>query len=915
MGDTARGPARQQTARATVTWLFLLYFLSGATGLAYEVLWARMLTAQFGLSIFGVAATVAAFLLGLGAGAFWIERHLSGRAGSQARRWPPGRALAGYAAVELVVAIYALSLPWINAAASPLIDAAAAHLAWSGWCTLQGMVALCLLGLPAAAIGASFPLVLHALPWSPALTGRVYAVNTAGAAAGALLSLALLAALGWSGAMRVVALAGAAAAGFAFVLSRAAPAATDASTPDARAPAQGITARQLLAYGGTGACALMLEIGWTRLYGMVLLRTEYVLAIVLAVYLLGTALGSALAARTHRSLGLAVPLTACACTLAGLWSLAPFSRWMQQQNFDSLAGALAFQALALAVCTLPATAALGAWLPALARRAPGGQRSAEATAMLYGANCVGGAVGAVFTVIVAIPAFGTAGCIGLAAVLILALGLVLAIPASPNPAPHDLQAQARIRRVLLAALPLALAAAWVLHTLPAPAQLGAGLAAGSSVLFEYEDALTLNHVIAAPDGQRTLLTDLQHMDASSEPGAVALQADQARLPLLLHPDPRSVLFLGLGTGISASGSLPWHSLRRTAVEISPGAVAAAANWFAPVNAGVLRQLSVVHDDARHFLAATPERYDVIVGDLFHPDLAGMSNLLSVEQFRRARDRLTDGGIFAQWLALNQFDRESLHIVLRSFALVFPDAQIYLDGAHLAMVGSPRAISGAASMRAAPASPDDAASGGEGTATWLGRYWGPIAAGVGVVQSETRPVIEFRLPRLRYEGAGTAAAEQPASPLADILLELLRQRPDAAHAARALGVTEPEQPAFASAYAASELSVQSWLAELSADTQRARQFVRLGYEANPRDRWIASDLADDLFEVARADGSLAQAGTLERILRIYPAHVGALRALWKRQRSARLPDAPAALARLQMAAPLDNEADANGVRLP
>lgn len=901
---TVTRPAAPSPAAA----ILLLYFLSGAAGLSYEVLWARMLTAQFGLSIFGVAATVAAFLLGLGAGTLLARRRLRGSGkGAERAAWTPAQALAGYALVELAVALYALALPSINGLLSPVLDAAAAQMGWTPWCVLQGLLAVVLLGMPAAAIGASFPLVMHTLPVSPAVSGRVYAVNTAGAAAGALASLVLLAALGWSDALRAVALAGTAVAVLAFALARRMRgSAGETDVASAADEAAGIAPGMLLAYGAAGAAAILLEIGWTRLYGMVLLRTEYVLALILAVYLLGTAAGSALSARTQRSLVLAIPLVAGLGTLAGLWLLAPLSRFLQGQEFDSLGGALGVQALVLAACTLPVTAALGAWLPALARRAPGGRPGIDAAAGLYGANCLGGALGAILAVAVVIPGLGSAGCIALAAVLMIALGITLAPGRTAVPPPAS---AGRERRVLLAVLPLALAAAAMLRTLPPPARLGVPGTEGSTVLFTFEDALTLNHVIAGADGQRTLLTDLQRMDASSDPAAVALQADQARLPLLLHPAPRSVLLLGLGTGITAGGSLPWPGLERTAVEISPGAVRAASDAFAAVNGGVIKQVRVVQDDARHFLAATSGRYDVIVGDLFHPDLAGMSNLLSVEQFRRARARLADGGVFAQWIALNQFDRESLHTVLRSFRAVFPDAQLFLDGAHLAMVGSPRPLSAAAALRTAPGG--DAATGGEGAATWLGRYWGPIAAGIGPVQSETRPVIEFRLPHLRYAGEDGQAA----SPLADILLELLRQRPDAARAGAVLGVTATEQPAFASAYAASELAVQAWLAEIANQPQRARALVRLAYEANPQDRWIASDLADDLLEAARADGTLSQPGVLERILRIRADHPGALRALWQRQRAAGRPDAPAALARLRAAAPLDHDAAAIGVRLP
>ena len=504
--------------------------------------------------------------------------------------------------------------------------------------------------------------------------------------------------------------------------------------------------------------------------------------------------------------------------------------------------------------------------------------------MLYGANCLGAAAGALLTVVIAIPQIGTAASVGAAAVMLLAAGLALGAP-----------------RFVAAALPLAFVAAWLLREFPEPKRMLPHSEALAQQLERYEDALTLNHVLQGVDGQRTLLSDLQHMDASSDPAAVRIQADQARLPLLLHHGPRNVLFLGLGTGISASGSLAYPELQRTAVELSPGAISAARTWFAPVNHDVTRNMQIVHDDARHFLAAHEQRYDVIVGDLFHPDLAGMSNLLSVEQFRRARDHLQPDGIFTQWIALNQFDRQSLHTVLRSFQRVFPDAQIFLDGMHLAMVGSPTAlhdgVSIAANLSGRTVEQIGAATGEEGAATWLGRYFGPVAAGVGPVQSETRPVIEFRLPHLRY---------QEQAPLAEVLLELLRQRPDEATARTQLAIAPDQQASFASAYVAGELAVQSWLAAMSSDATRARQLTRLAYETNPRDRWIASALADELFDVAVQQHELQQQSTLERILRIDPDHLETLRALWRLDQSTQRPGAAAALQRLCAVAPLDSE---------
>jgi spermidine synthase len=894
--------------------LSALYFLSGATGLCYEVLWARMLSALFGVSIFGAAATVTAFMLGLGAGALLARR--------RADRIAPSRALRWFALLELAVALYALFLPAIHALAGPWLDALAAQLPWWQWMTVQGAAALVLLTVPAVAMGAGFPMVLRAYPWSPRRLGRLYGINCLGAAAGALAGLALLAGLGWSGALQVVAGTGALIAACAALLGARAPADRAHGTqpreqahPGTRPAAGGASPTLLLAYAGVGAGALMLEIGWTRLYGMVMLRTEYVLAIILAVFLVGTALGSLLAAHAHRRRWVhgAVPLAACGCTLLGLWLVPEVSVWVQRQHFPSLTSALLVQALLLGALTLPTTAALGAWLPLIAHRIGAHREDAAPAAILYGSNCLGAAAGAVFAVLAGIPLLGTTATIALAAVLLLALGLGIdRLAPAPSGRVDDGVANApapSLGRAAWLCLPLAMAAAWALREFPAPDRMLPAEAGTGRTLYRYEDALNLNHVTETADGQRVLLTDLQHMDASSDPAAVQIQADQARLALLLHRSPRSILFLGLGTGVSASGSLAYPGLARTAVELSPGAIEAARRWFAPVNAGVAKDLQIRRDDARHFLCASREPFDVIVGDLFHPDLAGMSNLLSVEQFQRARARLSADGVFVQWIALNQFDRDSLHVVLRSFQRAFPDAQLFLDGMHLALVGSvaPHAYGAIASaaMAGRSAGQVDAATGKEGLWTWLGRYWGPVAAGIGPVQSETRPVIEYRLPRLRY-------LDQ--APLAEILLEMLRRRPDIATAEAQLGIDPAQHASFASAYVANELAVESWLAGLAPEPVRVRELTRLAYESNPRDHWIASALADDLYQAAVQAHALADRATLDRILRIFPEHLETLRALARREQAAG-GNSAGALAQLRAVAPLDRDARIGGAVAP
>ena len=851
--------------------LAALYGLSGLTSVAYEVLWVRMLSLQFGVSVFAVVTTVTAFMAGLGGGSLFASTRI-------ARLKRPLQLLA---IIEGGIAIYALLLPLLLHTTSSGIESAAAHLTMPEWYGLLVLVALCLLLLPAFAMGAGFPLILAATGSHSGRLGGVYGLNTLGAACGALMPLWLLPELGWNAAIRVVAGIGLLAA-MAFWLAASRYQAdsegiTNETHTETRPPRT-----TLLAYAGIGAASLILEIGWTRLFGMVMLRTEYVLAIILAVFLLGIGAGSLLSPRKHAEKWFTVlPAIACAFVLLSLWMMPELSAWVERTAFKSLFNALTQQGLALAMLTLPVTLTLGAWLPLLNNRFPGGGM------WLYGANSLGAAVGAATAGLILIPLWGSAATIVVSAILMLIMGLSWS---------H--------KRTAWLILPIAAAVAWPVVQLPPVSRLLPKAEGGSRNLYLYEDAVSITHVVERPDGQRRLLTDMQRMDASSDPTAVFVQANQARLPLLLNRDPHTVLFLGLGTGISVAGSLPFPHLKRTAVELSEGAIVAANQWFAPVNHNVMRKTSVRRDDAKHFLSASRDRYDVIIGDVFHPDMAGMSALLSIEQFRRARRRLNENGLFVQWLALNQFDAKSLRVVMRTFRRVFPDAQLFLDGMHLALVGLKGKFGGAKAvwhnLNRMTTVEQNKATAGEGGWTWLGRYWGPIPDSRGPVQDEWAPIIEFRLPRERYNGGLDVTAT---------LQELLRIRPGMRRAEKLLGVPAAGKYEFERAYGATELMVRSWLADMQGEAYQADRMTELAYQANPRDRWVEYAMADNMFATigqAKAHG-LSERQALKRILEINPYHVKALRALWKLQRRAGEPQAAATRQRLLKLSPLDREA--------
>jgi spermidine synthase len=162
---------------------------------------------------------------------------------------------------------------------------------------------------------------------------------------------------------------------------------------------------------------------------------------------------------------------------------------------------------------------------------------------------------------------------------------------------------------------------------------------------------------------------------------------------LLHPSPRRVALVGLGTGITAGAALLHPVDRIVALEIVPEVAVAAREDFADANARVMEdsRVEVVIDDGRNYLAASSRSFDVIVGDLLVPWRPAEAPLYTQEQFESVRRALTEDGLFCQWLPVYQLSSEQLAIILRTFLDVFPRASVWRgnfipDELTLALVG-------------------------------------------------------------------------------------------------------------------------------------------------------------------------------------------------------------------------------------
>jgi spermidine synthase len=763
------------------------FALSGFAALVYETAWARLLRLAFGGTSEAHATVLAAFMGGLALGS-WLGGRL-------VDRLPPRRALYFFAALEGGVASLALlGLPVLTR--FPELYAGFER-GGVGTRALRFLAAAVVLLPPTTLMGATLPLLARACVAAGeglrAALGRLYAVNTAGAVAGALATgFALIPWLGVSNAIVVAAMLNLAAAGLASLVARRAPllAAGAAARPrDARAPAKPESPappaprsrrRLLLAAAAlSGASALGLEVLWSRTLLLVVGSSTQAFALMLATFLGGIALGSLVDARFGGRLGpparLAGLLQLCVASASILLLHAattlPYAYVeLWQDVHGSGAGLLLLRMLPSVALMLVPALFMGASLPALARSlsegAPAGDRSGADVGAAWAANTAGAILGALVAALVALPLLGVARAASAIAAASVAAGL-LALLAS--------------RSSKASLLPVAAAAAICAWVPPWNASvMGKGLSylafdsarwAAEGTLRRATEGVRVVHyqdgaesTVLVYDGgegtRRAFVVNGRH-EATTSPRDMRNQYLLGHLPALLHRGPvRDGLVIALGSGMTA-GCLALHAGRVTVVELEPAVVPAAAA-FAEWNHRAVGdpKVEIEIDDGRHFLLATSRRFDVITVDPIHPSVVGSDALYSVEQYELVRRRLAEGGVAAQWLPLGQMGIEDARSIVRTFLEAFPDAQLWLNGADAVLIGGAGTeLPPATALRDALARPEIAASLAvvrqQKLATLLAGYAlgapdvARYAEGAPVLRDD-RPRLEFSLPWRVYD---------------------------------------------------------------------------------------------------------------------------------------------------------------------
>ena len=661
--------------------IYALFAASGVAALVYEVLWMRSFRLVFGSSTRSAAAVLAAYFGGLALGG-WIGARLA------ARR----RVLRGYGFAELAIAASALLVfAWL-ALFERIYPALYGACGGPGAALTLAKLGLAALALapPAAAMGTTLPLVTQALvvrrEHLARRSGLLYAVNTGGAMLGALLAgFALPAALGTRTGL-ALAVATSAAIGLAALslARRGDPEREAAPQEQAEPPAPSPTGALWLAAALSGFGTLALEVLFVRLLSQRSEGSVYTFGLLLAIFLLALAAGAWWVAR-RLDRGDAWRLLARTQTVAVIAILvAPplFQRIPLLTLFsrdDSLALRLTRFGLGAVLVLGPAVFLIGVVLPttwALAARSARGVGAQ--VGRLVAANTAAGVAGSLAAGFVLLPVLGLGGS------LVLVAGLYASLAAFAW-----LRVDGGSWRWLMAPLPLAAVAAWAAF---GPWRISLQPLEPGERLLSYRDGEAASvAVIEQENGARSIKLNHAYLLGSS--GAAPLELRQGRLPLLLHPDPKRVAFLGVATGITASAVLDFPVERAVAAELVSGVVAALPA-FARWNGAFFRdgRVRLVVDDGRNFLLGTRMRFDVIVSDLFVPWHAGTGDLYALEHFRTAAGRLAPGGRFVQWLPAYQLDVVELRSIAATFLRAFPHAQLWradfsVDQPVLALVGA------------------------------------------------------------------------------------------------------------------------------------------------------------------------------------------------------------------------------------
>lgn len=686
-------------------WIFLFFLISGATGLVYEVVWTRLLTLVLGNTHYSVTTVLTAFMAGLALGSYcggkWIDR-----------RFNP---LAVYALLEAAIGIYCVLIPLLIESASPIFKAIYLHPNQSHLqaSLIRFLICGSILLIPTTFMGATLPVLSKFVTRDPGFIGRdvgtLYSINTFGAVIGAMAGAFLFMRL-W-GLQATILIAAACNVGIAVVIYavfkpnlflKEAPDPPQAPAAAAGKSVTGNVAFILICFGISGVCALIYQVAWNRILSLLLGSSVYAFSLILTTFILGLALGTVVFARCCQRF--TDPLKVFGLLQAGIGFSAllalpwfdeiPFvNRWVYQ-NWGAEFGSIQLSnfGIIFALLFLP-TFFMGAQFPIVVRLvAKDLSTLGQSVGKVYASNTVGTIFGSFLGGFLMIPFLGVQHSILLAVILNVSLGICL-LALAPS-----LKVNLKIY-----ALPVLLVVClWQARAVDAWDR--GVISSGSFMPYRIGDLQDTeqrkNRVLFYQEGIHTTVTTELSISGNiflrvngKTNASLALdmrtQLLSGYLPLFFHKNPKTVLVIGQGSGITlgAVEQFPVESI--DLVEIS-FAVIEGSRFFSPFNHDALAdaRVNLIVEDGRNHVALSDKKYDVIISEPSNPWISGVGVLFTVDFFKLVDRRLNPGGIVCIWVHTNM-SPSNFKSITRSFSTVFPHVTMWesIVGDDYLLIGS------------------------------------------------------------------------------------------------------------------------------------------------------------------------------------------------------------------------------------
>lgn len=682
------------------SWIYFLFFFSGISGLIYQIVWTRMLTLVFGHTIYSVSVVLSAFMAGLGLGSYLWGTTID----------KTGKPLLIYGKIELLIGVTAALLSLLFSNFSPIYVWLYQWLPDSFFLTglLKTALAFSLVLIPTIFMGATLPIMAKYFVTEESHTGKqvgyLYAINTFGAAAGCLLAgyfliehLGVLQTAWLAATVNII-------IGIICVITikKSEPETSIRwDLPKPASPSLQVDRENIIWIATSFLCgftALAYEVVWTRILVFGIGSTVYSFSLMLANFLFGITVGGLLIVPFFKRkfdfrlllilFQFGIGFYLIFSLYQSNWLLSSFTRplriespvtefWIDMRNASSL-------------MLLP-TILFGMSFPVLTHLVTKtSQNIGSSLGIIYGINTLGGILGSLVAGYLLLPNFGSQQTLSSLALLNLLTGILLFATSS------------YFAGVVRKGMAFSLFLLFFLFLIKMPDDLLKGIFMRNSLgqknpekLIYLNEGLTTTVAVFNDDDeysgtkQKSLILNGINMSANNIE-ARRYMTLLSYLPLLLTDNPKDVLVICFGTGLTSGAAGVYPGINSVdAVDISPG-VFRSAKLFSDTNFNAVNNPKVhkIVQDGRNHLLTTSKTYDVITAEPPPPTQAGAVNLYTKEYYELTKKSLKPGGVVSQWIPLHSQTATHIYEHFRTFLESFPYAMgWYPASEELILIGS------------------------------------------------------------------------------------------------------------------------------------------------------------------------------------------------------------------------------------